>query len=507
MTETGSPAPSTILIIDDDELLRTMMGKYLGRAGYDVRLAEDGRAGLEEIRRARPDIVLLDLRMPGLSGLQVLEQLRADWREVPVIVISGTQDLEEVVSSLRLGAWDYLVKPLTDMAFMSHAIQGVLERSRLRTQVEDYNRQLEELVAERTEELQTANRTLDDLRRQLQRENEYLREEIYPVEDKGAFVGRSAALDAVINEIDRVAETDVNVLVTGESGTGKELVVRGIHAKSRRKERPLISLNCASIPYDLFESELFGHVKGSFTGAVRDRVGRFALADKGTLFLDEVSEIPLESQTKLLRVLQEGEFEPVGDEHTRKVDVRILAASNRNLKGEVAAGRFRQDLYYRLAVYPIRVPPLRDRVEDVAPLAVHFLERACRKLGMRAPELTRRHLARLESYPWHGNVRELQNMMERAAIISSSDELRLDLPSPHAANNGENNGYPFLGGGASVLTDAEFRALERDNIVAALARTKGKVSGPGGAAELLGVKPTTLAYRMSAMGIEKAAAE
>ncbi|MBU0742421.1 sigma-54 dependent transcriptional regulator [bacterium] len=503
MNERGSNKRSTILVIDDDEMVRNMMGKYLDREGYRVLLADSGRAGLASIGRDSPDIVLLDLRMPRMSGLEVLERMRSEGKNAPVIVISGTQDLDDVVSSLRLGAWDYLVKPLMDLSFLSHAIEGVLERSRLRTQNEEHSRRLEEIVAERTEELQKANRTLDELRRQLQRENEYLREEIYPVKEKGVFVGRSAALDAVINEIDRVAETDVNVLVTGESGTGKELVVRSIHDKSRRKERPLISLNCASIPYDLFESELFGHVKGSFTGAVRDRVGRFALADKGTLFLDEVSEIPLALQTKLLRVLQEGEFEPVGDEKTRRVDVRILAASNRNLKGEVAAGRFRQDLYYRLAVYPIRIPPLRDRIEDVAPLAMHFLERACRKLGMKAPELTMRHLVLLESYPWHGNVRELQNVMERAAIISSSDELRLDLPSLHGADGGEFNGISAPGGGAAILTDADVRKLERDNIFAALERTGWKVSGPGGAAELLGLKPTTLSYRMSAMGIEK----
>jgi DNA-binding NtrC family response regulator len=507
MTAEQNRRVSTVLIVDDDELIRSMMGRYLDRAGYRVLLADNGLDALASIRTEGPDLVLLDLRMPRLTGLEVLQRMNEESHRMPVIVISGTQDLDDVVQSLRLGAWDYLVKPLTDMAFLTHAIEGVLERSRLRAQSEEHSRRLEELVAERTEELQQANRTLDELRRQLQQENAYLREEIYPVADKGSFVGRSQALDAVLNEIDRVAETDVNVLVTGESGTGKELVVRAIHAKSRRKERPLISLNCASIPYDLFESELFGHVKGSFTGAVRDRVGRFSLADKGTLFLDEVSEIPLESQTKLLRVLQEGEFEPVGDERTRKVDVRILAASNRNLKGEVAAGRFRQDLYYRLAVYPIRVPPLRDRVEDVAPLAAHFLERACRKLGMKPPELTLRHIVLLESYPWHGNVRELQNVMERAAIISSSDELRLDLPALNAANNHEAGAQPVLAGGASILTDEEMRRFERDNIVAALARTGGKVSGPGGAAELLGLKPTTLASRMSAMGIRRGAGQ
>ena len=493
--------PSTILVIDDDELVRNMMDRYLDSKGYRVLVADGGRAGLDVIARDRPDIVLLDLRMPGMSGLEFLEHLRSGGQDLPVIVISGTQDLDDVVSSLRLGAWDYLVKPLVDMSFLTHAIEGVLERSRLRRQITEHSRRLEDLVTERTDELEQANRTLDELRRQLQRENEYLREEIYPVKDRGAFVGRSAALDAVINEIDRVAETDVNVLVTGESGTGKELVVRAVHVQSRRKERPLISINCASIPYDLFESELFVHVKGSFTGAVRDRVGRFALADKGTLFLDEVSEIPLASQTKLLRVLQEGEFEPVGDERTRKVDVRILAASNRDLKGEVAAGRFRQDLYYRLAVYPIRIPPLRDRIEDVAPLAAHFLERACRKLGMQAPELTMRHIVLLESYPWHGNVRELQNVMERAAIISSSDELSLDLPSLHGNGNGVAEGIPMPGAGTAILTDADIRKLERDNIVAALERTGGKVSGPRGAAELLGLKPTTLAYRMRVMGI------
>ena len=490
---------TSILVIDDDALVRNMVARFLDRAGYRVLAAQGGAEGLELFDAERPDIILLDLRMPGLSGLEVLEQVRARDKNQPVIVISGTPDLDDVVSSLRLGAWDYLVKPLSDLTFLSHAIEGVLERSRLRRQVEIHNARLEDLVAERTAELETANRALDDLRRQLQLENEYLREEIYPpVSDRGRFVGRSEALDRVINEIDRVAATDVNVLISGESGTGKELVARTIHEKSLRSRRPLISLNCASIPFDLFESELFGHVRGAFTGAVRDRVGRFSLADHGTLFLDEVSEIPLELQTKLLRVLQEGTFEPVGDDQTRRVDVRVLAATNRDLKSEVAAGRFRQDLYYRLAVYPIRIPPLRERVEDVAPLAAHFLAHACRKLGMEPPAITLRHVVGLEAYPWHGNVRELQNVMERAAIISSRDELRLDLPSLHA--EGESAEAP-VPAGTRILTDEEIRALERDNMLAALDRTNWRVSGNAGAAAVLGIKPTTLAYRMKRMGL------
>jgi transcriptional regulator with GAF, ATPase, and Fis domain len=330
-------------------------------------------------------------------------------------------------------------------------------------------------------------------------ENEYLREEVTQVGAFGELVGQGPALEAVARQIDLVAPTDAAVLILGESGTGKELVARELHRRSKRAARPLVKVNCAAVPRELYESEFFGHARGAFTGALRDRAGRFELADGGTLFLDEVGEIPLELQAKLLRVLQEGELERVGEERTRKVHVRLIAATNRDLRAEAEAGRFRQDLYYRLSVFPVELPPLRKRPEDVPLLAEHFLTQSSRRLGRPRPRLTLAIVQQLQRYHWPGNVRELQHVIERAVITADGTRLTIDLPagtglpvesaiSPNSATD-------------QVLTDAEVRRLEADNIRAALRRAGGKVSGPGGAAELLGIKPTTLASRIKALGV------
>jgi transcriptional regulator with GAF, ATPase, and Fis domain len=306
-------------------------------------------------------------------------------------------------------------------------------------------------------------------------------------------------LEVVSRQIDLVAPTDSAVLILGESGTGKELVARELHRRSQRSDKPLIKVNCAAIPRELYESEFFGHLKGSFTGATRDRVGRFELADGGTLFLDEIGEIPLDLQAKLLRVLQEGELERIGEERTRKVDVRIVAATNRDLKAEAEAGRFRQDLYYRLSVFPLELPPLRKRPEDIPLLADHFLSLLARKFGRPKPRLTLANVQSLQMYSWPGNVRELQHVIERAVITADGGRLAIELP---AATHTPSRGTPTPAPGTSrILTEAELRRFEADNIRAALSRTKGKVSGPGGAAELLGMKATTLASRIKALGI------
>ncbi len=342
------------------------------------------------------------------------------------------------------------------------------------------------------------------LRRQLELENEYLREEVYNTHCCGNFVGQSAALQKIYQQIELVAPTDANVLILGESGTGKELVAREIHEKSKRSDRPLIKVNCASIPKDLFESEFFGHVKGAFTGALKDRQGRFQLADGGTLFLDEVGESPFELQGKLLRVLQEQEFERIGEETTRKVDARIIAATNRNLPGEVEAKRFRQDLYFRLSVFPIEVAPLRQRVEDIPLLAVHFMGQTCRRLGIPEIPLKRRHVLQLQNYDWPGNVRELQNIIERATIICREGALQFDLPlESEDVKSPVSTRSPPSGDDMGILTYPDLERRERENVLAALEKTKWKISGPGGVAELLGVNATTLASRMKAMGIRK----
>jgi len=352
---------------------------------------------------------------------------------------------------------------------------------------------------EADERLRQALAEVDRLRRRLELENAYLLEEIRQEHSRFGILGRSPAIQALRTQIDLVAPTDATVLITGESGTGKELIARAIHDASQRGDRPLIRVNCATIPRELFESEIFGHVRGAFTGAIRDRVGRFELADGGTLFLDEVGEIPLELQSKLLRVLQEGEFERVGEERTRRVDVRVIAATNRDLRQEVRDRRFREDLYYRLNVFPIESRPLRDRAEDVPLLAKHFLEQACRKLRIGELTLTEGDVRRLSAYPWPGNVRELGNVMERAAILAHNGRPRFELPTMTMAPAG-----PLVepeGRASSLLTEAARRDRDRENIRAALRATRGKVFGPGGAAELLGIKPTTLASRIRALGL------
>jgi transcriptional regulator with GAF, ATPase, and Fis domain len=341
------------------------------------------------------------------------------------------------------------------------------------------------------------------LKARLEEENHYLRDEITSALGLGDIIGSSPGLGKVLQQIRLVAPTDAAVLVTGESGTGKELVARAIHEASGRRARPMIRVNCGAVPESLFESEFFGHTKGAFTGALRDKPGRFELADGGTLFLDEIGEVPMPMQAKLLRALQEKEVERVGDTRVRKVDVRIIAATNRDPKQEVQAGRFRADLFYRLSVFPIEIPPLRERPEDIAPLAMHFIRQAAARMNRPPPPMTQGMLRRLAGYDWPGNVRELQNAVERAVILSQGGPLRLesfDLPEARPQTPPPGHARPPTEG---WLTRDELKRRERESIAAALGQSGGKVFGPGGAAELLGMKPTTLASRIKALGIPK----
>jgi transcriptional regulator with GAF, ATPase, and Fis domain len=327
-------------------------------------------------------------------------------------------------------------------------------------------------------------------------ERDYLREEIRSDGRLDTFVGSSPAIRRVLDLVDDVASTSAIVLICGESGVGKELVARAIHARSRRADGPLVKVNCASIPKELFESEFFGHVRGAFTGAHRDRVGRFELADRGTLFLDEVGEIPIELQAKLLRVLQEGELERVGDDRTRRVDVRVIAATNRNLSEEVNAGHFRADLFYRLSVFPVEVPPLRARAEDVLPLAEHFLRLHGRALGRSGLEIGPAQRGLLMAYNWPGNVRELSHVIERAVILSRQAPLRLEL----ALNATE---APAVAPANGLYTEAQLRELERNNLIVALERASWRIAGPSGAAALLGISPSTLRDRMCSLDVRR----
>lgn len=343
---------------------------------------------------------------------------------------------------------------------------------------------------------------IESLKSQLELENEYLRDEIRGSHSVGGIVGQSLGLQKALQQIELVAPTNSTVLVLGESGVGKELIARAIHEASSRSDRPMIKVNCASIPRDLFESEFFGHTKGSFTGAVRDRMGRFELADGGTLFLDEVGEIPLDMQSKLLRVLQEGTFERIGEEKTRTADVRVVAATNRDLLDEVREKRFRQDLYYRLSVFPLEIPPLRDRKDDIPLLASYFLEQSSRKLGIGMPKLRQRHMIELQQYPWPGNIRELQNVVERAVISSRTGQLQFHLPT-HEEPRAKPVLPKLVAPSDEPLTEQDMRNLERQNMVFVLEQTQWKVSGAGGAAEYLGINAATLSSRMRKMGIKK----
>ncbi len=340
---------------------------------------------------------------------------------------------------------------------------------------------------------------VDALRRELEMERDYLRREVRETGLFGEVLGHSAALKQLLRQVEMVATTDASVLLLGETGSGKELIARAIHQRSPRANKPLVKVNCGSIPRELFESEFFGHKRGSFTGAIRDRIGRFQLSDGGTLFLDEVGEIPLELQSKLLRVLQEGEFERVGDEETRRVNVRVIAATNRDLRQEAEEGRFRLDLFYRLGVFPMEVPPLRNRREDIPELAAYFVRQACARFHVPEPRLPERELDRARQYDWPGNVRELQNVIERAVILAVDGTLTLELPQLKRMAAA----VSAPASTTDVIPEQELRKKERDNIVLALEKTSFRVYGKGGAAELLGVNPATLASRLKSLGIRK----
>jgi len=468
-------------------------------------------------------LILLDVSMPDMDGYEVCRRLKADEKSsrIPVIFISAFGDTRQKVTGFEAGGIDYITKPFE----AEEALARVRTHLRLRQAEEELrNAQntLELRVQERTAELQASNQALREseekarrafeeievLKSQLELHNTYLQEEVVEAKAFGDLVGQSAALRHIVSQIDLVAPTEASVLILGETGTGKELVAHEIHRRSARKDGPLVRVNCASIPRELFESEFFGHVRGAFTGALRDRAGRFETAEGGTIFLDEVGEIPLDIQNKLLRILQEKRYERVGDDRTRRADVRIVAATNRDLKKAVAAGRFREDLFYRLNVFPTQVPPLRERMDDIPLLAKHFVELSTKELKCAKPRLTKAAVAKLQSYDWPGNVRELRNVIERAVILARGAALDFDLPitgqsaaparpSPRSDSSAGSLAQP------KFLTEVELQRFTRDNLLRVLETANWKISGPDSAAELLGVKPTTLLSRMDKWGLKK----
>lgn len=525
-------------------LLTTVMGRRYDVQGVALQLTETRYRLLFEhslagVYRATPDGRILDCneafaRIFGQASRneclahKVTEHYLspADWQAFTA-ELKEKKALANRETSLRgeHGAFRWVLGNATFIDGRGKAppiIEGTVidisERKQAEEELRKAHEELEARVRERTAELAKVNEALraeivenkrameeiERLRSQLESERDYLREEVNESQAFGEILGRSEALRRVLSQIELVAPTEATVLILGESGTGKELGARAIHQCSPRSHQPLVKVNCGSIPRELFESEFFGHVKGAFTGALRDRAGRFELADGGTLFLDEVSEIPAELQSKLLRVLQEGEFERVGDESTRRVNVRVIAATNRDLHTEVEVGRFRLDLFHRLAVFPLEIPPLRERREDIPILAAHFVEQVCSRSNLPRPRLRRGDLEALQQYDWPGNVRELQNVIERAVILARGGPLRFDLAASPAAPHPK----PAIQTHPSseedrLLTEAEWRAKERENLEKALQRAGGRISGPGGAAKILGIHPNTLAYRLKALGLRR----
>ncbi|MBS1105914.1 MAG: Fis family transcriptional regulator [Deltaproteobacteria bacterium] len=455
---------------------------------------------------------------PRSAATDASSYLEDEFRRVPLGVreigrIAATGDPLRIADIARADAWiarPAWVRSEGIRSFAGHAltfrdeVMGVLAvfaREAIDARVFESLRAFAAQVA-----VATANaRAFDEgvkCREQVELERDYLREEVRAARAHGGLIGESIALRTVREQIELVAPTDANVLILGEPGTGKELVAQAIHEHSGRAQAALVRVNCAELPRDRFEGEFFGHERGAVPGALRDHAGRLELANGGTLFLDEIGAIPLELQGKLLRVLQQGSFERVGDDRTRHVDARVVAATNRDLRGEVDAGRFREDLYYRLAVCPIEVPPLRHRRDDIGRLAAAFLASAVRRLGKPGLRLAAADVRALERRDWPGNVRELRSVVERAAILARGTRLDLDaaLPPPSGRDGAR---ATAVAAATAIETEADRKRRERANIEAALSASRGRIYGPGGAAQLLGMKPTTLASRIKALGIGK----
>ncbi|AKJ03432.1 nitrogen regulation protein NR(I) [Archangium gephyra] len=454
-----------ILVIDDEANLRKVLAAMLRRDGFDVTVAADGEQGLAEFNKNGADIVVTDLVMPKAGGMEVLRAVNAANPDVPVIIITAHGTVDSAVEAIKAGAFDYVTKPF-DQAELSAVIAKAAKAHD---------------VAQRSVRADAKARA--------------------------AIIGESAQLQEVFKIIDKVADTPSTVLINGESGTGKELIASALHGASSRRDKPFIKINCAAIPHNLLESELFGYERGAFTGAVTSKPGRFELADGGTLFLDEIGEIPVEMQVKLLRALQEGEFERVGGIKTTRVDVRLIAATNRDLQAEIEAGRFRKDLYYRLAVVPIVLPPLRERRTDIPMLAGHFVEKYNRKLNKKIESISDDAMALLQAYNWPGNIRELENLIERVLLFADGPSITAkDLPEP--VRQGSGTPAPALSaapleastgeGGLKDIVRMKAAELEKDLITKALEETGGNVTR---AAKLLQISRKSLQTKMKEFGL------
>jgi len=491
---------ANILIVDDLEANVLLLERMLRSAGYArITSTRDPQAVCALHRDNHYDLILLDLLMPGMDGFQVMEGLKAIETSgyLPVLVI--TAQPAHKLRALEAGAKDFISKPF-DLVEVKTRIHNMLEVRLLYKKVENYNRALEQTVQERTGELQRANEQLSreiaenkQLKDRFQAENIYLHKDIDREFNFGEIIGRSNTLEQVFLKVEQVAPQDATVLLLGETGTGKGVVARSIHSRSSRKDRPMITVNCSALPANLIESELFGREKGAFTGSHERQMGRFELADNSTLFLDEIGEMPMELQTKLLRVIQDGEFERLGGPKTIKVNVRIIASTNRKLEEEIRKGRFREDLFYRLNVFPITIPPLRQRKEDIPLLVDFFVAKFNKKTGMKIETVSKNTLNVLQGYDWPGNVRELESIVERAVITSQGTGLQILDRLVNSLKTGEQEAQDGKG----------LAELERDHILQALEKTGWRIEGKKGAAAMLGLNPSTLRSRMKKDGIRR----
>jgi two-component system, NtrC family, response regulator PilR len=441
-----------ILVVDDEEVMRDVLMTLLSQAGYDVTLAESGAEGLAAARRGSFDAAILDVMLPELGGLDVLEELKRVDPELVVLMITAFASVETAITAMRKGAFDYIAKPFKHEEVL-HILRNALNQRRL----QDENR-----------ELRTALR------------------------DQGRFteiVGKAPRMQQIFSLISQAAPSRSTILVVGESGTGKELVAKAIHANSTRADRPFVVVNSGSLPHDLLESNLFGHVKGAFTGAVYAKKGLFELADKGTLFFDEIGNIPLETQAKLLRVMQEREFMRLGGVETIRVDVRIVAATNIDLRRAVEEGRFREDLFYRLNVIAVQLPPLRQRKEDIPALVAHFVDKYAQENGKRVAAVSPAALQSLLDYDWPGNVRELENVIERGVVLATSGHIDRDLIPDHVRSAPAFHVPHLTVPPEGISLKDVIASFERRLIESTLESTHGVQKE---AARLLGLKPTTL---------------
>ncbi len=488
---------ATILVVDDTPTNLRVVSAFLDDAGFKVLVAEDGNAAREVIRRAQPDLLLLDVLMPDPDGFTVCQQLKADpeTQEIPIIFMTALSQTEDKVKGFEAGGVDYITKPFNQEEVLAR-VRTHLALRELRRQLQARTTQLEEQNSLLQAEIDAHTRTKGTVH--------YLKAELDSEREAGA-IEYSASMQETLDQVAQAAPTDCTVLIVGETGTGKEYLARAVHKQSPRSAMPMIKVNCAAIPKDLFESEFFGHEKGAFTGASAKRVGRFELAHGGTLFLDEIGELPLDIQAKLLRVLQEQEFERVGGHSTQKVDVRIVAATNRNLQEEVASKRFREDLYYRLNVFPVHIPPLRDRHEDLPMLIDSIVKKFSQKHGKSVEGVQQASMSELVAYTWPGNIRELENVIERAVILTKDSTLQIGnwfgvgVSSPPSAENE----VPLEESSPSLESIESLEEMERLHILRALEATKWRIAGQNGAAELLGVNRSTLRARMDKLGISR----